>query len=83
MFYVGLTTDSSKLDKNRCDRCDLLLKYSIWNGVMMCYSATKSSTTGFLCIQCAVGCNKRIKPKISQDQADNFVMNLQEKPLVT
>lgn len=78
---IGLIT-LSKCESLRCDRCDLLLKNSKWNDVMIFYSTNKKLIDGFVCIQCAVGYNKQIMPKITVKEVDDFLTHLKKEPVL-
>lgn len=78
---LGLTTKCSKSNV-RCDRCDLLLVHSTWNDVSVCYSISKSPNDGFICIQCATGRIKTIKPRTTSQEVDVFIQHLKKKQSV-
>jgi len=75
---IGLISKCSKLDA-RCDRCDLLLIHSIWNNISVCYSISKLPKYGFICIQCASGHAKKIKPRTTPQEVDDFIQYLKKK----
>ena len=78
---LGLTTKCNQPNA-RCDRCDLLLEHSVWDGIFVCYSISKSPRDGFICIQCALGHNRTYKPKTTSQEVDDFTKHLKKKPLV-
>ncbi len=78
---LGLTTRCNKSNA-RCDRCDIPLVHSTWNDVFVCYSVSKSSNDGFICIQCAVGHSKTKKARITSQEVDDFIKHLKKKSLV-
>ena len=78
---LGLTTKCNQPNA-RCDRCDLLLEHSVWDGTFVCYSINRSPRDGFICIQCATGHNRRVKHKVTTQEVDDFIKHLKKKPLV-
>ena len=75
---LGLTTKCNQPNA-RCDRCDLLLEHSVWDGTFVCYSINRSPRDGFICIQCALGHIRTYKPKTTTEEIDAFIEHLQEK----
>ncbi|KAF6247503.1 hypothetical protein C6990_03345 [Nitrosopumilus sp. b3] len=79
--FIGIVHKGSKSNA-RCDRCDIPLTHSKWNGVSVCYSVSKSSLDGFICIQCALGYRKTTKPKTTSQEVDAFTKHLKKEPVL-
>ena len=79
---LGLTTKYVQSNA-RCDRCDIPLVHSTWNDATVCYSISKSTNDGFICIQCATGHNRRAKHRVTAQEVDDFTKHLKKKPPVS
>ncbi len=63
----------------RCDRCDSSLQFSMWNGCPLVLSISTKSTSGFICVKCALSKSKSHKNPTSSrnfrtpEELDEFV----------
>ena len=67
---------------NNCDRCSMSLRFSEWNGYLVCLSLGKKKNTGFKCVKCilskvSINRNSNVtrmkKQLVSEEELDQFV----------